>query len=66
MPTGGIALIGKNIRKFWREKMKEKLEKKLSKLYQAKDKLDDKIRKTKIELRRVTLDQVWRKRIVTK
>jgi len=46
--------------------MKDKLEAKLLKLYQARDKLDDKIRKTKIELRRVTLDEVWRKRIVTK
>ena len=46
--------------------MKEKLEAKLLKLYQARDNLDDKIRKTKIELRRVTLDEVWRKRIVTK
>jgi len=66
MPTGGIALIGKNIRKFWREKMKEKLEKKLSKLYQAKDKLDDKIRKTKIELRRATLDEIWKEKVVRK
>ena len=46
--------------------MKEKLEAKLLKLYQARDKLDDKIRKTKIELRRETLDEIWRKRIVTK
>lgn len=46
--------------------MKEKLEAKLLKLYQARDKIDDKIRKTKIELRRETLDEIWRKRIVTK
>lgn len=46
--------------------MKEKLEDKLLKLYQARDKLDDKIRKTKIELRRVTLDEVWREKVVRK
>jgi hypothetical protein len=46
--------------------MKEKLESKLLKLYQARDNLDDKIRKTKIELRRVTLDEVWRERVVRK
>ena len=46
--------------------MKEKLEEKLLKLYQARDKLDDKIRKTKIELRRVTLDEVWREKVVRK
>jgi len=46
--------------------MKEKLEEKLLKLYQARDNLDDKIRKTKIELRRVTLDEVWRERVVRK
>lgn len=46
--------------------MKEKLEDKLLKLYQARDKLDDKIRETKIELRRVTLDEVWREKVVRK
>jgi len=46
--------------------MKEKLKEKLTKLYQARDKIDDKIRKTKIELRRVTLDEVWRERVVRK
>lgn len=46
--------------------MKEKLEEKLSKLYQARDKINDKIRKTKIELKRVTLDEVWREKVVRK
>jgi len=46
--------------------MKEKLEAELLKLYQARDKIDDKIRKTKIELRRVTLDEVWREKVVRK
>ncbi len=46
--------------------MKENLEAKLLKLYQARDNLDDKIRRTKIELRRVTLDEVWREKVVRK
>ena len=46
--------------------MKEKLEKRLLKLYQARDKINDKIRKTKIELKRVTLDEVWREKVVRK
>jgi hypothetical protein len=46
--------------------MKENLEAKLLKLYQARDNLDDKIRKTKIELRRVTLDEVWKEKVVRK
>ena len=46
--------------------MKENLEAKLLKLYQAKDNLDDKIRKTKIELRRATLDEIWKEKVVRK
>ena len=46
--------------------MKEKLEAELLKLYQARDKIDDKIKKTKIELRRVILDEVWREKVVRK
>jgi hypothetical protein len=46
--------------------MKTELEKKLIRLYQARDKLNDKIKKTKIELRRATLDEVWREKVVRK
>ena len=45
-------------------KMNKKL--RLLKLYKLRDKIDEKIRDCKIELRRETLDEIWREKVVRK